>query len=154
MFLGRLFLISVLILNILHAKPLIASSQEACAIWLCLPAGFPSGCSGAYSEFLHRIKHRKPPLPSLTSCTGGSDTGDYQLGREEYYPCEEGYSLVLPRDRNLFYYRAKCYKTSCAPKYSKEETEHYCNSYQAKRRAKSQYIHLWVNEDDLGWFYY
>ena len=33
-----------------------SASQDACAIWICLPGGFPSGCSGAYSEFKKRIK--------------------------------------------------------------------------------------------------
>ena len=28
-----------------------AASQDECAIWLCLPGGFPEGCGGAYSAF-------------------------------------------------------------------------------------------------------
>lgn len=45
-----------------------AASQDECAIWLCLPTGFPSGCGDAKKAFKKRIKHFKPPLPSLPSC--------------------------------------------------------------------------------------
>lgn len=32
------------------------ASNDDCAIWLCLPTGFPSGCGGAKSAFKKRIK--------------------------------------------------------------------------------------------------
>lgn len=44
------------------------ASNDDCAIWLCLPTGFPSGCGGAKSAFKKRIKKGKSPLPSLSSC--------------------------------------------------------------------------------------
>ena len=43
-------------LFVLNPSPGYSASQDACAIWICLPGGFPSGCSGAYSEFKKRIK--------------------------------------------------------------------------------------------------
>ena len=46
----------------------LAASQDECAIWLCVPTGFPSGCSSAKSAMIDRIKHFKSPLPSLSSC--------------------------------------------------------------------------------------
>lgn len=51
----------------------IAASTDECSIWLCLPGGFPTGCSAAHSAMLKRIEHGKSPLPSLSSC-GGDDT--------------------------------------------------------------------------------
>ncbi|WP_242452980.1 conjugal transfer protein [Photobacterium damselae] len=49
--------------------PLSATASDAdCAIWLCLPTGFPSGCSDAKSAFIKRIKKFKPPLPNIVSC--------------------------------------------------------------------------------------
>ncbi|MCT7947697.1 hypothetical protein [Shewanella septentrionalis] len=45
-----------------------AVDERACSIWLCLPMGFPSGCSDAKSAFVERIKKFKPPLPDLVSC--------------------------------------------------------------------------------------
>lgn len=54
----------------------LAASQNECAIWICLPGGFPSGCGAAHSAMVDRIKHRKSPLPSFGSCAvqgnGGS----------------------------------------------------------------------------------
>lgn len=63
--LGALFLsFAALFSNAAHAE-----SQDDCAIWLCLPAGFPGGCGGAYSAFKDRIKHFRPPLPDFASCS-------------------------------------------------------------------------------------
>ena len=45
-----------------------AASSDECAIWLCLPTAFPSGCSGAKKAFINRIKKKKSPLPSFSSC--------------------------------------------------------------------------------------
>lgn len=53
---------------ILNSPATFAASQDECAIWLCLPAGFPSGCGGAKSAFIKRIKKFKPPLPDFMSC--------------------------------------------------------------------------------------
>lgn len=52
----------------LFANNSFAASQAECAIWLCVPTGFPSGCSSAKSAMIDRIKHFKSPLPSLSSC--------------------------------------------------------------------------------------
>ncbi|WP_072033006.1 hypothetical protein [Plesiomonas sp. ZOR0011] len=49
--------------------PAYAASDAECSIWLCLPTGFPSGCGEAKSAFLKRIKNRKSPLPSFSSCS-------------------------------------------------------------------------------------
>nr|AGH89318.1 conserved hypothetical protein similar to pRA3.33 [uncultured bacterium] len=58
-----------------------AASEDECAIWLCLPGGFPSGCGGAKSAMLKRVKKGKSPLPDFVSCAvksgGSSMTYDY-----------------------------------------------------------------------------
>lgn len=55
------------------------TSSDDCAIWLCLPASFPSPyCNNAKSAFKHRIKHHKSPLPSFRSCV--SNATDQLLG--------------------------------------------------------------------------
>lgn len=81
---------------LLPAQPTFAASQDECAIWLCLPTGFPSGCGDAKSAFLKRIKKFKPPLPSFTSCLfsgdvpSGTPSGDTDMtardGRAAYLP--------------------------------------------------------------------
>ena len=42
-----------------------------CKIILCLPAGFPSGCSDAYKTFIRRIT-ATPPKPPIGFCAMGS----------------------------------------------------------------------------------
>jgi hypothetical protein len=58
-----------------NSLPSFAASQDECAIWLCLPAGFPSGCSAAKSAFKNRIKHHQSPLPAFSSCAVEQDNG-------------------------------------------------------------------------------
>ncbi|HCE5184937.1 hypothetical protein [Vibrio parahaemolyticus] len=60
--------------------PAMAASQDECAIWICLPGGFPSGCGSAKSALKKRIKKLKPPLPPFTSCVvsgGGGSQMNY-----------------------------------------------------------------------------
>ena len=68
----RVFVLMVMTMLLFSpSKTATASSQDACAIWICLPGGFPSGCGGAYSEFKKRIKKGRDPLPKLSTCTTG-----------------------------------------------------------------------------------
>ncbi len=73
-----------------------APSGDECAIWMCLPTGFITGCSGARKAFLKRIKKFKPPLPSFTSCmvsspasTNGADTFTSEYGVAAYIPVHQ-----------------------------------------------------------------
>lgn len=54
----------------------VAASDDECAIWLCLPAGFGEGCGAAHKAFKNRLKKRKSPLPSWGSCAVGDDTSE------------------------------------------------------------------------------
>lgn len=51
-----------------------AASQDECAIWLCAPGGFPSGCEAAKKAMFKRIKKGKSPLPDFSSCAVKDDT--------------------------------------------------------------------------------
>lgn len=70
-----------------------AASQDECAIWLCLPGGFPSGCSSAASAMRDRLRDFKPPLPSFSSCAvsgnvhipGGGSVQGSQMTHEYGY---------------------------------------------------------------------
>lgn len=67
----------------------LAASQDECAIWICLPGGFPSGCGAAHSAMMDRIKDRKSPLPSFGSCAvkeEGHSEMSYKHGMAAYYP--------------------------------------------------------------------
>lgn len=67
-----IFCISFLAITFALPTTIYAASQDECAIWLCLPAGFPGGCGGAKSAFKKRIKKGKSPLPSFSSCAVSS----------------------------------------------------------------------------------
>lgn len=59
-----------------------AASQDECAIWLCLPAGFGEGCSGAHNAFKKRLRKGKSPLPSWNSCVEGNAPEPYNYTRK------------------------------------------------------------------------
>ena len=65
-------IVSTSLLN--QAQAQMSDHEADCAIWLCLPAGFPSGCGQSLSKFKDRIKHFKPPLPSFSSCAVSPDS--------------------------------------------------------------------------------
>ena len=44
-----------------------------CQIWLCLPAGFPSGCESARKAYRKRLRKGKAPLPTFSSCAVGDN---------------------------------------------------------------------------------
>ena len=139
----RTILIFAFIVMFPSEQKAIAASQDACAIWICLPGGFPSGCGGAYSEFKRRIKKGRDPLPKLSSCTTGPNgeriDGHYQLGYERFEPCEDGYVLREKRQG----YRASqgaCYLTRCAPSSFQENSS--CENYEAIIRPKPHYVKM------------
>lgn len=56
--------------------PARAASVNECAIWICLPGGFPGGCEAAYAAMIARLKNLKPPLPDFSGCSkDGGDNG-------------------------------------------------------------------------------
>lgn len=145
--------ILVFVLTVLFPAKNYAASQESCAIWLCLPGGFPSGCAGAYAEFKHRLKKGKPPLPSLSSCSvDGKTTGRYELGIEPYESCKEGYVFrVLNMVEHTTW--ARCYREECAPDRIRAEGP-YCEYYETQKRVKPNYVKMWVDGAYLGQFFY
>lgn len=81
--------ISMATLGAMVSAPAQAASQDECAIWLCLPGGFPTGCAAAHAAMVSRLKDFKPPLPAFSSCSvtppGGSNmTSSY--GPAAYIP--------------------------------------------------------------------
>lgn len=78
------FISLVVIAAIAAPAPALAVDEDDCAIWLCLPAGFPSGCGGAKSKFKDRIKHLRPPLPNFASCLVESGPNDSSSMSADY----------------------------------------------------------------------
>jgi len=152
--LGFLF---VILLGALPTSNTRAASENACAIWICLPGGFPSGCGGAYGEFRHRIKKGRPPLPPLSSCTTGPNgervDGRYQLGFERFEPCDDSYVLREGRINGVGSIVGMCYLEVCAPASNNIRKEE-CQHYDAVRREKPHYVKMWVDGDYLGQYFY
>ncbi len=148
-------MIVMAVLIISNGKTALASSQDACAIWICLPGGFPSGCGGAYSEFKKRIKKGRDPLPKLSSCTTGPNgetiDGHYQLGYERFEPCNEGF-VLRERQQGYRVTQGLCYRTGCAPQQYRENNR--CESYQALIRPKPNFVKMWVDGEYLGQYFY
>jgi hypothetical protein len=148
--------LSAFIFVCVNPVPSQSASQAECAIWLCMPGGFSSGCSAAYSAFRYRVKHRMSPLPPLSSCTTGPDgigtDGRYELGYEAYESCKEGYKLHQLRNGS-YSQEALCYPNNCSPE-PYQMNAGLCTSYAAVRRAQPSYIKIWVKGEYLGQYWY
>lgn len=132
--------------------PAQAASEAACAIWLCLPAGFPSGCSAAHSEFKHRIKKGRPPLPDFASCAVGGSTGNYQMGYERLESCKDGYEERDTFFRHGVHHKNACISTACNTDWS--GTSKSCKYYVRELRAKPNYVKMWVDGDFIGQYWF
>ena len=136
-------------------KPVYAASQDECAIWLCLPGGFPQGCGAAHSAMIKRLKKSKAPLPSFGSCSSGG-SGNYQLGYEPFEPCKDGFELNVDHDGKG---RAQCMSYNVY-QHCQNQTEvqiEYNDDrcyYKAVQRPKPHFVKMWVDGDYLGQFFY
>ncbi len=151
------FLVLILIAVTLGVeKPSYAASQDECAIWLCLPGGFPQGCGAAHSAMIKRIKKKKPPLPSFGSCSEGG-SGNYRMGYEPFEPCKQGFELNIDDNNNE--QSARCVSNNVY-QYCRNQTDveiQYDNNtcyYQAIKRPKPYFVEMWVSGDYLGKFFY
>ncbi len=80
----KVFITLSLTLNLLLAvSPAHSTSQAECAIWLCLPSGFTTGCSAAKSAFKKRIKKGKSPLPNFNHCAVPGSTENISYKRQK-----------------------------------------------------------------------
>lgn len=158
-----LIFLGFLLIGVVSAQKSYAGSQAACAIWLCLPAGFPGAeCSPAHSEFKRRIKKGKPPLPNLSGCSkgpnGGYSTGRYQMGYEPFEPCKQGYTLKTYGYSGYGINRSQkglCYVDRCANSISTPIDDDYrCENYVATPRPEPYFVKMWVDGQYLGQFFY
>lgn len=81
---------------LLPAQPTYAASDDECAIWLCLPTGFPSGCGDAKKAFKKRIKKFKPPLPSFSSCLFSGDLPASTPSNDTDMSAKDGRAAYIP----------------------------------------------------------
>lgn len=143
----------------LAPSPALAASQDECAIWICLPGGFPSGCGAAHSAMIDRVKDMKNPLPSFSSCavqdgTGSKMSHDYNYAAliSEHKVCKQ-YSYHGGRDGS-----SRCEEWETIPThYEKgricrigingDRTPKYCVS-------TYRYVDVFINGEKAGDTYY
>lgn len=87
-----LLLSLVLPLSSFISTPAFAVSQDECAIWLCLPSGFPAGCEAAHSAMHHRIKHGKSALPPFEQCAVDQNG---EQGKDDEFSTRERFVLHI-----------------------------------------------------------
>lgn len=138
--------------------PARAASQNDCAIWLCLPAGFPSGCSGAFDAFQRRIRKLQPPLPLLTSCIvssgGRASDGQFQTGRTVYEACRPGYKIVENGSLSSIATQRYCVDQNCSRNLNHKNALKHCPHYTPARNSQPNWIRVWVDGAYLGEFTY
>ncbi|EGU37408.1 hypothetical protein [Vibrio scophthalmi] len=83
---------ALLLIPTLAPPPAQAASDDECGIWLCLPTGFGTGCSGAKSAFKKRIKRFKPPLPDFAACMVKSPV----TSNHDNFTNRDGYAAYIP----------------------------------------------------------
>lgn len=140
---------------VMAASPAQAASEAACSIWLCLPAGFPDGCGAAHSEFRHRIKKGKGPLPAFSSCAVGGATGRYQMGYQQFHSCKEGYTETTDYIGNNSHIKNACVSISC-PGYgnTRPNTSQKCDVYAQIPHQKPNFVKMWVDGDFIGQYHF
>lgn len=91
-----------------------------CKLLLCLPAGFPGGCSDAFDHMIDRLRDGKSPVGTC-AMAGGGDYDDYEIDyafnsatSRDGWQCPEGTQLhheANPADGYRHTVRVFCYES-------------------------------------------
>ncbi|EJE4183734.1 conjugal transfer protein TraL [Vibrio parahaemolyticus] len=132
-----------------------AASQNECAIWLCLPAGFPSGCGAARSAFRDRIRDFKPPLPNFLSCIVQSPQNGSQMNYDYNYA-----ALIAGRRECMEWEgrdNARCVRWEVIPEHYIKGTRCYRNQdfgNPAGCIATKRYVDVYLDGQQTGDTYF
>lgn len=86
---------------------IMGNRNDECAIWLCLPGGFPGGCEAAYGAYIKRIttftsgKHPErmfTDLPRFELCVDQNPAGvqDFNVGPQSKISYYGAYEVHMP----------------------------------------------------------
>jgi len=150
-------LVTTMVVTPFLSSNTLAATQAECAIWLCLPTGFPSGCSDAKSAMIKRVKKLKSPLPSLSACMSGAGANNsgmsYNYSNAAYVPSRRICSIGIQGD---------CFEWSnswTSPYYVKNATcrEVFSGRYMMEPKGCSKtvkYIEVFSEGKSIGKPYY
>ncbi|MBY4679154.1 conjugal transfer protein TraL [Marinobacterium arenosum] len=133
-------------------KPTAAASDNECAIWLCLPGGFPEGCGSAKMAMVNRIAKGKSPLPPFSSCA---------IKDEDFLSYDYNYAALIREQRVCTKWgssnRERCLAYKAIP-------EHYVKGTRCVSRggieepsgciATRRYVDIYINGQKSGNTYY
>jgi hypothetical protein len=149
------------ILALLISLPVWAVSDNECAIWLCAPAGFPSGCGAAKSAMLKRIKRLKPPLPNLNDCAKKNKNQENLHPDFRVLNYKHGFAALMPAYSTCSKYHensGNCIGTitKYPMKYSKgSRCEKYSDTWQPHGCLKTaRYVEVFKYSKLIGKTYY
>lgn len=86
---------------------IMSSREDECAIWLCLPGGFPGGCEAAERAYVKRIsaftggehpRRKYTDLPRFDLCVDKNPEGieDFNVGPDSVITYKGAYEVHMP----------------------------------------------------------
>lgn len=142
------------------SSPASAASEDECAIWLCAPGGFPSGCGGAKSAMMSRIKKDLSPIPKWAECFSGEDLPGGGSGSANYGP-----AALIPEHKICVRWRnwgdnPKCVEHKTIPKEIRKGTSCRIVERETQKRQPEyctktlKYIDIYIDGSQVGETYY
>lgn len=123
---NKRFMLVVFSLSMIYSSSSVyAVSDAECAIWLCLPAGFPTGCGDAKNAFKKRVRKGKSPLPAFSSCAVSEPQNPYF--NTEHPKILESYGSYIPAHKSCIKWLGRnCLTLQTAPEHYSLKT---CTAY-------------------------
>lgn len=78
----------------IYSPPVRAASDDACAIWICLPTGFGKGCSKPHKEFRKRTRRGQPAMPPFQACMARPKGDTTEI--TDHYESKTGVAAYIP----------------------------------------------------------
>ncbi len=84
-----------------------AFDPDDCALWLCMPFGFPEGCEDAHETFIKRQLRGQPPLPRIEQCWFNTDEQFPIDNTTPTLDAKNGFAAYIPEHQQCVRYKAQ-----------------------------------------------